>query len=228
MTLALAAVARNTKSAAEPSILKRSTQISAVVLGLLIGMQSSADIYRYRDSQGGILLTDKARTESIFTLEKTYRFKKYASPRSGGKVASFKTLKDRIRAMQPIMDEVSVDYDINVDLLHAVILAESAYDAKAVSSAGAQGLMQLIPATAKRFGVLDSFDPEQNMRGGAAYLKWLLERFDDDLELALAAYNAGEGAVEKYGRSIPPYPETTAYVRKVKDFFYEGIDAVLN
>lgn len=100
-------------------------------------------------------------------------------------------------------------------LLHAVIAVESGFDARAVSHKGALGLMQLMPQTAQRFGVQDPFDPAQNVAGGAAYLKFLLGRFNNDLELALAAYNAGEGAVIKAGYRIPPYAETRAYVPRV-------------
>jgi soluble lytic murein transglycosylase-like protein len=100
-----------------------------------------------------------------------------------------------------------------------VVQAESAYNSKAVSTAGAMGLMQLMPATAERYGVADVWDPRQNLNGGARYLRDLLDMFKNNLKLALAAYNAGESAVMKYGNRIPPYPETQNYVRKVIDFY---------
>ena len=100
-------------------------------------------------------------------------------------------------------------------LLHAIIAVESAYDARAVSSKGAQGLMQLMPATAQRFGVLDPFDPHENVRAGARYLKALMAQFNGDLKLTLAAYNAGESAVVRYGNRVPPFAETQKYVPKV-------------
>lgn len=102
-------------------------------------------------------------------------------------------------------------------LLHAVIAQESGYQASAVSQAGAQGLMQLMPATAARFGVRDSHAPAQNIEAGARYLRLLLNRYQQNLDLALAAYNAGEGAVDAHGRNIPPYAETRRYVPRVKD-----------
>jgi soluble lytic murein transglycosylase-like protein len=93
---------------------------------------------------------------------------------------------------------------------------ESAFDARAVSPKGARGLMQLMPATAARFGVKDIFDPAQNIEAGARYLRFLLDLFDGDISLALAGYNAGEGAVKKYGYTVPPYRETVNYVRKIR------------
>lgn len=108
----------------------------------------------------------------------------------------------------------TVGTEVSPALVLAVMAVESAGRADAQSHAGAQGLMQLIPATAARFGVSDPFDPEQNIRGGVAYLQWLLEEFDGDPVLALAGYNAGEGAVREWG-GVPDYAETRAYVPKV-------------
>lgn len=98
--------------------------------------------------------------------------------------------------------------------IHAVIKQESRYDPKAVSPVGAQGLMQMMPATAKRFGLKDPFDPTANVEAGTKYLKWLLKRFDGDVTLALAGYNAGEGSVDRY-KGVPPYNETQNYVKKI-------------
>jgi soluble lytic murein transglycosylase-like protein len=105
-------------------------------------------------------------------------------------------------------------YGLDANLVLAVIEAESNFNPRARSPKNAQGLMQLIPATAERFGVRNPWDPEQNMRGGMAYLRWLLRYFDGDVRLALAGYNAGEGAVNKYG-GVPPFAETRAYVDKI-------------
>jgi soluble lytic murein transglycosylase-like protein len=104
---------------------------------------------------------------------------------------------------------------IQAALVRAVIVVESGFNPRAVSKRGAIGLMQLQPATARRYGVKDAYDPEQNIRAGTHYLSDLLTRFDSNLELALAAYNAGEQAVERYGRHIPPYAETLNYVPSV-------------
>ena len=108
----------------------------------------------------------------------------------------------------------ALEYGVDEAVVRAIIHAESAFRPNAVSHAGAQGLMQLIPATASRFGVSDVFDPGQNIRGGVQYLAWLLKRFDNDLTLAAAGYNAGEGAVDRHG-GVPPYAETQRYVQRV-------------
>ena len=102
-------------------------------------------------------------------------------------------------------------------LLYAIMHRESAFKQRALSYKGARGLMQLMPATAARFGVRDIFDPAQNIDGGARYMRFLLDRFDGDVRLALAGYNAGEGAVDRYGRRVPPYRETQEYVRRISE-----------
>ncbi len=116
-----------------------------------------------------------------------------------------------------IVKEKAGKYNLDQSLLKAVIKAESGFNSKAVSPAGAAGLMQLMPGTARGLGVNDVFDANQNIEGGAKYLKGLLDRFDGDKKLALAAYNAGPNAVKKYG-GIPPYRETQAYVKRVLDY----------
>lgn len=110
--------------------------------------------------------------------------------------------------------QLAPQYRLNPNLVLAVIEQESGFNPQAMSPKNAQGLMQLIPATAQRFGVTDVWDPEQNLRGGMAYLKWLMNYFENDLELVLAAYNAGEGAVTRHG-GIPPYAETQDYVKRI-------------
>ena len=123
----------------------------------------------------------------------------------------------RRHAISSIVSDVARELEVPVHLLHAVISVESGYDAKAVSRKGAQGLMQLMPETARRFGVADPFDPRENVHGGALYLKWLLDVFRGDLSLALAGYNAGEQAVIRAGYRIPPYAETQRYVPRVME-----------
>ncbi len=114
-----------------------------------------------------------------------------------------------------LINGAAKDATIQADLVRAVIVVESGFNPRAVSRKGAVGLMQLQPATARRYGVKDIYNPEQNVRAGARYLSDLLIRFDSNLELALAAYNAGEEAVERYGRHVPPFRETLAYVPSV-------------
>lgn len=114
-----------------------------------------------------------------------------------------------------IVDATAKKYEVDPLLVHSVIQVESSYNTSAVSPKGAQGLMQLIPATARRFGVSNSFDVKQNIEGGVRYLKYLSSLFPDSLHLTLAAYNAGEGAVWKYNNRVPPYRETEQYVHKV-------------
>jgi soluble lytic murein transglycosylase-like protein len=110
--------------------------------------------------------------------------------------------------------EAARRHSLDPDLVRAVVAVESGFRADAVSPKGAQGLMQLMPATARALGVMDSFDPAANLDGGVRYLRLLLARYNGDVKRALAAYNAGQGAVARHG-GVPPYPETLAYVRKV-------------
>jgi soluble lytic murein transglycosylase-like protein len=128
------------------------------------------------------------------------------------------TVDSRSRYARPIQAAAKAN-NIDAALIRAVISAESGYNPSEISRAGAVGLMQLMPETARRYNVVDARDPEQNIRGGAQYLRDLLRMFNDDLHLAVAAYNAGEQAVIKYGNRIPPYPETQAYVPKVMKFY---------
>ena len=125
----------------------------------------------------------------------------------------------RVLALAPRVAAVARTYDIDPLLLHAIAHVESRHDPRARSAAGALGLLQVMPATARRFGVDDApgalYDPAVNLEVGAAYLKSLQARYGNDLTLVLAAYNAGEGAVERHGRSVPPYAETRDYVRQV-------------
>jgi soluble lytic murein transglycosylase-like protein len=116
--------------------------------------------------------------------------------------------------LRQLLAAAGAEHDLDVDLLASVVHAESGSNAHAVSRAGAQGLMQLMPATAAQLGVKDSFAPEQNVHGGTGYLDSLLKRYHDNLALALAAYNAGPGAVDRY-HGVPPYRETRAYVARI-------------
>ncbi|HGM7338028.1 TPA: lytic transglycosylase domain-containing protein, partial [Stenotrophomonas maltophilia] len=126
----------------------------------------------------------------------------------------FGTVRLNTTAFQSEITSAAREFGVEEAVVRAIIHAESAYNPTALSRAGAQGLMQLMPPTAARFGVSDSYDAGQNIRGGVQYLAWLLKRFNGNLTLAAAGYNAGEGAVDRHG-GVPPYSETQYYVRRV-------------
>lgn len=137
---------------------------------------------------------------------------------SGGRLFSLSTYSDTIQ-------RAAHRHGVEEALVRAVIHAESAYKSTAVSRAGAAGLMQLMPGTAKRFGVSNRFDPTQNIHGGTEYLGWLMRRYNGNVTLATAAYNAGEGAVDRYG-GVPPYRETQNYVKRVGSLLWQYRDAM--
>jgi len=128
--------------------------------------------------------------------------------------AAESTLPPAPKDIALLVQRLAPQFEVDANLVLALIAVESAFNPAALSPARAQGLMQFIPETAERFGVKRPFNPDDNVRGGLAYLRWLLAYFKGDVPLVLAAYNAGEGAVEKY-RGIPPYPETQYYVKKI-------------
>ena len=133
----------------------------------------------------------------------------------------------RLASLAPLIQDSAMRNGVPVELICGVILQESGGNTKAKSPAGAEGVMQLMPATAKRFGVSNSFDAAQNIEGGTKYLRFLLDRFNGDVRLAVAAYNAGEGAVEKHGNKIPPYRETQNYVPKVLGYTQSMINILV-
>jgi hypothetical protein len=140
-----------------------------------------------------------------------------------GKVRLAITTAEMARALKSpeliaMVDEIASAEGVDMHLARAIIQAESAFNYKARSKAGALGLMQLMPSTAERFGVVDPFDPRQNISGGVKYLKWLHDYYQGDLTRVVAAYNAGEGAVNRH-KGIPPFRETRAYVPKVLDLY---------
>jgi soluble lytic murein transglycosylase-like protein len=149
---------------------------------------------------------------SVRTINYSYIEKCYACGALPG--LNFRTLRLNTVAFQDEIRAAALEHGVDESIVRAIIHAESAFNPRALSRVGAQGLMQLMPATASRFGVSNAFDAAQNIRGGVRYLAWLLKRFDGNLTLAAAGYNAGEGAVEKYG-GVPPYNETQRYVQRV-------------
>ncbi len=179
--------------------------------------------YRFEDQEGRTLYTNLAGAGKGMKLVAKRPIYYYGKPESGGPAPVLKVLRKRVKEYRPLILQAARETGLDANLIHAVILAESAYDPQARSPKGAMGLMQLMPATARRYGVANPYDPAQNIRGGTRYLSYLMKRFGNDIELAVAAYNAGEGAVEKYNRSIPPYKETQAYVEKVKGYMAQGM-----
>src|SRR5690606_23577021 len=144
----------------------------------------------------------------------SYSFVETCFACAAGDKVDFTNVRLNTSAYQAEVAAAAREYGVDEAVVRAVIHAESAFNPRALSRVGAQGLMQLMPATADRFGVSDAFDATQNIRGGVKYLAWLLERFDGNITLAAAGYNAGEGAVDRYD-GVPPYRETRRYVERV-------------
>ncbi len=176
----------------------------------------SGQIYTY--TRNGVTYASSTRPAGVSaaamrTIPYTYMetcFACGASPR-----VNFGTLRLNTAAFRNEIAEASRMHGVEESIIRAIMHAESAYNPNALSHAGAQGLMQLMPATARRFGVTNAYDPRQNIQGGVRYLAWLLRRFNGDLTLAAAGYNAGEGAVDRH-KGVPPYRETRQYVERVR------------
>jgi soluble lytic murein transglycosylase-like protein len=177
-----------------------------------------ADIYSFKDERGVVHFTN------IKGLDPRYKLLRKegssAVPGSHSVARLYMPSADEIARYSSIVDTAARAYGVDKALVHAVISAESGYNAQAVSRAGARGLMQLMPETARRYGVKNSMDPVDNIYGGVKYLRDLLTMFKGDMRLAVAAYNAGENAVIRYGLRVPPYPETLGYVPKVLEFYH--------
>lgn len=189
----------------------------AILVALLIALPfvAGADIYKYVDKYGRVYLTDRPAHTGYKRLVKTW--KGWSEARSSS--INYASLDANRKRFSKTIELAAKSHKLPTALVHAVITAESAYDPNATSTAGAVGLMQLMPQTAARYGVKNRQDPSANIAGGTQYLKDLLGMFDNDLVLALAAYNAGENAVITYGRQIPPYAETQSYVRIVLKYY---------
>ena len=196
-------------------IFSRQTLVLALLLSIgcvASGPSSAVEVYKYVDSNGQVHLTDRPTHDRYKLIQKAG--KKLRMPR-----INFRDKDANRKRFASKIAEVASRYQVPEALIHAVIDIESAYDPNAISRAGAVGLMQLMPATARRYGVANRRNPSANLTGGTRYLKDLLLRFDSNLELALAGYNAGENAVEKFGNRIPPFDETQNYVRKVLQLY---------
>ena len=202
-------------------MIKRRYFISLALLVLAIA-PCAADIFRFVDAQGSVHFTN-------IPGDSRYKLYMKEAPRVPEKVAAAPVQpapaaapvnaaaasRGSRKEFSDMIVRVANEHKMDPALIHAVVAVESAYNPVVVSRAGAIGLMQLMPDTAKRYGVTNILDPVQNVTGGTRYLRDLLALFNNNLRLAIAAYNAGEGAVIKYQRKIPPYAETRAYVPKV-------------
>ena len=207
-------------------MIRRSHVLGLVLLGFA-AVPCSADIYRYVDENGTFHFSDTKFDSRYQLFIKTKPVAETAAlpapaqpeaaelvPTASAAPLAFKPGKGHKRYAD-IIARVAREQKVEPALLHAVITVESAYNPRARSPKGATGLMQLMPATAKRYGVTDLLNPVENIRAGARYLRDLLAMFDNNMRLAIAAYNAGEGAVMRSGKAIPNYPETRAYVPRV-------------
>jgi len=176
----------------------------------------SGQVYSYmKDGVRHYTSTRPAQVASlgeVRTIRYSYIERCYACGANPG--VNFGTVRLNTQAYHAEIAAAAREFGVEEAVVRAVIHAESAFNPTALSRAGAQGLMQLMPATARRFGVSDAYDAAQNIRGGVQYLSWLLRRFNGDLTLAAAGYNAGEGAVDRHG-GVPPYNETQYYVKRV-------------
>jgi len=199
--------------------------IKALALNCCLAMTAFAsEIYIYEDRFGQKLFSDHRLERSGYRLisHKDYNrqttavstSKKNKKSKSTGLSKNLPPFKQRAKSFDQYIAGAAKSYDLDPALIKAVIHAESAFDPNATSHAGAEGLMQLMPATAKSHGVRDSFNARQNIMGGSRHLRYLMDKYNENTTLALAAYNAGEVPVRKY-KGVPPYKETQNYVKKV-------------
>ncbi|MEG1485630.1 MAG: lytic transglycosylase domain-containing protein [Bacteroidales bacterium] len=178
----------------------------------------AGQIYFYKDKNGTTLLTNRKNSDSSLQKVKVTYYKDsniHSYSNWGSSESSVLPSYSKSKnSFDSIIRQAAQTHGVSEGLIKAVMHTESGFNSNARSPVGAQGLMQLMPATARRFNVSNSYDPQQNIFGGAKYLSWLMKRFNGNTNLALAAYNAGEGNVDKYG-GIPPFRETQDYVRRV-------------
>ncbi len=186
--------------------------VSAVSAGI-----AHADIYRYVDADGAVHFTNVPQDSRFKVYVKEKRRADPVTETLAGEIRYYDE-KERACYAKPIQDAAKATR-LDAALIHAVISAESGYNPFARSPKGAAGLMQLMPETAKRYGVKNRLDPAQNISGGARYLRDLIRMFNNDVQLAVAAYNAGERAVVRAGNRIPPYQETMTYVPRVMSYY---------
>lgn len=202
-------------------MLRKCIAVAALVAGtwLLLATPSHAQLASYVDAHGKIVFIngDSPKLRRGSTMRTPLAASQAVPPSfASADLSAPATPPDRL---DRIVRESAERHQLDPALVKAVISTESGWNPRAVSRKGAVGLMQLIPGTAQRFGVSNPYDPAQNVEGGATYLKSLLDRYNGNLTKSLAAYNAGEGAVDRSG-GVPAYPETQQYVRKVTDAYF--------
>jgi soluble lytic murein transglycosylase-like protein len=189
-------------------------------------------IYKYIDEDGVLHLSNKKPPEKkkdiLLLYSRSYKIETYTPPPTLAPIPHLPKRHQKNTNYDSIISNAAARYGLHPALIHAVIKAESNYRATAVSPKGATGLMQLMKGTAERYGVKDRTNPSDNIDGGTHYLSDLLKMFDQNMELALAAYNAGENAVKRYKNQIPPYKETQNYVKKVMDYYYQNLAVTLS
>lgn len=176
-------------------------------------LPAQADLYAFTDENGVLNITNVPSYDKRYKVIQREPKSMSRQSYSGGSLRSMRAAK-RPAGLDGMVSQAAQTYRVDPALVHAVIHAESGFNPQAVSPKGASGLMQLMPDTARRYGVRDIFDPAENINGGVRYLRDLLQMFGQNKRLAVAAYNAGENAVLRFG-GIPPYPETTQYVSRV-------------
>ncbi len=179
-----------------------------------VSRPADAQIYSWVDGSGSLVISNVPQGANLGIAAADAPPDRAAGPTERRTVRLADSV--RSRSFDDLIDEHASRQGVRKDLVKAVIQVESAFNPRAVSNKGAVGLMQLMPGTARQLGVQNPFDPSENVRGGVAYLRQLLDRYDGDERLALAAYNAGPGAVDSHGHTVPPYRETRDYVSKVK------------
>ncbi|MGC4084108.1 MAG: lytic transglycosylase domain-containing protein [Vicinamibacterales bacterium] len=181
----------------------------SIVALLLVGIapSASAQIFSWVDGNGSLVISNVPQGTNLGIAS-------YDVPETTGIRTTRYVEPARSRSFDDLIDEHASRQGVRKDLVRAVIQVESGFNPRAISSKGAMGLMQLMPGTARDLGVANPLDPSENVRGGVAYLRQLLDRYDGDERLALAAYNAGPGAVDSHGQTVPPYNETRSYVSK--------------
>ncbi|MDX8378312.1 MAG: lytic transglycosylase domain-containing protein [Mariprofundales bacterium] len=189
--------------------------IIIIIVCLLSASIANAEIYKYIDANGQAYFTDQKKDSISYRLVSRITFTDFGVHSGNSQGFDVEKFRANVRRFTPTINRMANAHSISPALLHAVVYVESGYEPRAVSSSGCIGLMQLKPSTATEYGVRDIWDPEQNIRGGAKYLNYLLDLFDGNLRLAVASYNAGQNAVLRHNSTIPPYPETQRYVKKV-------------